>query len=153
RGRDLQRQMEGLQQGTRTPSVPEGAALHGLDSTPVPPTKKRRRRKASVPRRRGSKDARPGREATRGGSTEEPRFSRIGGVRIAYIGAGPGSIDGIRRYWEERGASFVSRPDLPDVSFVTLCRLFGPADVVFVCAGRLGKEASHQLKAYCDYAE
>jgi hypothetical protein len=159
RNQDLQRQVEELQnaseQTVRAPAFRAGSAGESAAQMAdhARPAKQRRERKSLSRRRRGSKDAMSRQEAATVGLPIALHVSRITGVRVAYIGARPGSIEGVRRYWEQRGATFMLHPNLPDTSIAALGRLFGSADVLFVCPGCLGEEATLRLKAYGDYAQ
>lgn len=78
---------------------------------------------------------------------------RIAGIRIAYVGARPGSVACIREYWEGRGAVFMPYPGLADTSLAALERLLGHADMVFLCAGCIDERVGLRLQMYCNHTE
>jgi hypothetical protein len=155
----LRQQVEELQnatvQSTQGPAIGPRSTRESASPPAggIQPASSGKGRTLSPRRRRGSKDATASPDRANAGSPIAQHVSRITGVRVAHVGARPGSIEGVRRYWEERGAMLMLHPDLADTSFAALSRLFGPADVLFVCAGCLGEEAALRLKAYCDYAQ
>ena len=81
-----------------------------------------------------------------------PGPTRIPGVRIVCIGARPDAIEGIRAYWQGRGAKFEAR-DTVETSLHVLDQRLARADVVFICAERVGAEAIMRLQRYCDQTE
>ena len=159
RNQHLQRQVEELQtanvQSVRGPAIRTGSAGESALQLAkrTQPARSKRRRTLSPRTRRTSKGAIANQNRANASSPVAQHASRITGVRVAYIGARPGPAEGVRRYWEERGAKLMLHPDLPDTSFGALSQLLGAADVLFVWAGCIGEEATLRLKAYCDYAQ
>ena len=73
-------------------------------------------------------------------------------MRIACIGARPEALDGIRSYWEGRGAIFLSY-DTVGTTLRALDRDLDRADVIFFCVDRIDTESIMRLEVYCNQTE
>jgi len=105
-------------------------------------------------RRSGGRKGSPGRqEQAPAERTPAPSHAaRIPGVRIACIGARPEALDGIRSYWEGRGAIFLSY-DTVGTTLRALDRDLDRADVIFFCVDRIDTESIMRLEVYCNQTE
>jgi hypothetical protein len=79
--------------------------------------------------------------------------TRIPGVRIAYVGDRPGSIERIRDFCQRRGADFVYHDGGIEESPARLDQLLGRADVIFYPVDCISHEAALHLKAHCKLSE
>lgn len=92
-----------------------------------------------------------GRTASANAAADTVEPARIPGVRIAYIGGRPEPIEGIRDYWEGRGAMFMHHEE--ERSRVPFDQVLARADVVFYPVDCIGPEAALRLQAFCDRME